>query len=112
MPWGITYSHPHSLSAIRYVPVHPVQLYEALGALLIFWVLGRRARRKFSEGTLFFWGLASYAALRFGVEFFRGDEYRGFLVGGRLSLAQFLSLAILFIVSLRRCFERPVQVSS
>ncbi len=98
LPWGITFSHPHSLSAIRYVPVHPVQIYESVGALMIFWALLRRGRKKAPEGTLFLIGLGCYAALRFVVEFFRGDEYRGFLMGGRISLAQFFSAVIIVVV--------------
>jgi phosphatidylglycerol---prolipoprotein diacylglyceryl transferase len=112
LPWGITFSHPHSLSAIRYVPVHPVQIYESLGALLVFGGLLRLGRQKSPEGTMFLLGLGSYAGLRFFVEFFRGDEYRGFLMGGRISLAQFFSVAILVIVLLYAKYRRALRLQA
>lgn len=112
LPWGVTFSHPHTLSAIRYVPVHPVQIYESLGALLIFFALRRIGAKKSPEGTLFLTGLGSYAVLRFFVEFFRGDEYRGFLMGGRISLAQFFSLAIAGVILLYAKHRRALRMQA
>ncbi len=100
MPWGVEYWHRHTLSAIKYVPVHPVQLYESVGCLLLFILTLRVFRTKPAEGSIFFLGLGGYACLRFVVEFFRGDEYRGFVLNGSLSFAQFLSLAILLLLGL------------
>lgn len=61
-------------------PIHPVQLYEAAGLLLIFLILRRvHARRRFpGQVALTFFVL--YPFLRFVVEFFRGDATRGYLV--------------------------------
>ncbi len=101
LPWGVTFSHKQTLSGMRYVPVHPVQLYEAVGALLIFLWLNRTALSKTSHGNVTAWGLLTYAALRFGVEFFRGDDYRGYVLGGYLSVSQAISLFIAAILLTR-----------
>lgn len=75
------------------VPVHPVQLYEALGNLLIcgmlllFW-----SRRKFL-GQIALSYIILYSTMRFGLEFLRGDALRGIYSG--LSTSQWLSLALL-----------------
>lgn len=72
------------------LPVWPTQLYEAGGNFLIFallfFVLWRRRR---FEGQIFSAYLLLYGALRFGVEFLRGDADRGIWRG--LSTSQWLS---------------------
>lgn len=87
--------------------VHPAQLYEALvGAAMIAVVLAaRRARRRAQvsldgaahawaarDGAIFRAAIATYAAGRFVVELFRGDE-RGSL--GPLSMPQWMAIALL-----------------
>jgi phosphatidylglycerol:prolipoprotein diacylglycerol transferase len=60
-------------------PLHLTQLYEAAGELALFaLLLARRPRRRFA-GELALVYAAGYAALRFGVEIFRGDRARGFV---------------------------------
>jgi phosphatidylglycerol:prolipoprotein diacylglycerol transferase len=67
--------HGHTL------PVHPTQLYESVGQLVLFLAfLGLRARRRF-HGQLFGMWLVAYALLRSSVEYFRGDAERGTLHG-------------------------------
>jgi phosphatidylglycerol:prolipoprotein diacylglycerol transferase len=61
-------------------PLHPAQLYEAAGNLLLFGVLmlaRRRLRPRPGAVLLLYLGL--YAALRFVVEIFRGDPGRRFV---------------------------------
>jgi phosphatidylglycerol:prolipoprotein diacylglycerol transferase len=60
-------------------PLHPTQLYEAAGELLIFALLcSVRPRLRGRPGALLLCYLGLYALLRFGVEIFRGDTLRGF----------------------------------
>lgn len=92
---GVTFSHPETFAAIRHTPVHPSQLYEAFGALLIFGYLQWRFRNRAYRGQIFFHGLSLYAVLRFLIEYFRGDEYRGYVFHGLISYSQLISLAIL-----------------
>jgi phosphatidylglycerol:prolipoprotein diacylglycerol transferase len=73
-------------------PLHPVQLYEALGELALFFALAWLARRKRYDGQVLVAYLAGYAALRFVVEIFRGDAGRKFLAAG-VSTSQAIALA-------------------
>lgn len=78
------------------LPVHPTQLYEALGCLLIAAVgmLLVRPRKRF-DGQVMLTFLASYAVLRFGLEYLRDDD-RGAWLG--LSTSQLLGLLFLALV--------------
>ena len=61
--------------------LHPTQLYEAIGEVLIFaalLVMRPRAHRR--PGTLLVMYLGLYALLRFVVEMFRGDVVRGLVL--------------------------------
>ncbi len=63
------------------LPLHPTQLYESFGQLLLFalLVVARRYRR--FHGEIFALWLMAYAVLRSTVEAFRGDLERGTLHG-------------------------------
>ena len=92
---GVVFTHPLSPAARLAAGqrLHPVQLYEAAGllllglALLLVW----RARRL--RGQLFLVYLGAYAVLRLGLEALRGDPDRGSL--GPLSTSQVISLGVL-----------------
>ncbi len=85
------------------VPLHPTELYEAFGTLLLCILLVRFERRAFS-GETFARYVVGYALLRGTIEFFRGDP-RG-EVFGVMSTSQFIALcgvcAGLAIFALRR----------
>jgi phosphatidylglycerol:prolipoprotein diacylglycerol transferase len=62
-------------------PLHPTQLYEAIGeALICLALLALRPRLRARPGALILTYLALYGALRFTVELFRGDVARRFIV--------------------------------
>jgi len=93
-PWGVVFSNEVGL-APRGIPIHPTQLYSAAGnlflfAFLYFWV---RPRQRF-DGQIFGLYLVLYPAMRFIIEFFRGDP-RGAI--GFLSTSQVLGLPLLFL---------------
>lgn len=94
--WAVTFNNPDTL-AVHGVPIHPTQLYEASGNLLIFLFLHFYNKKEHAAGKTFAFYLIIYAALRFIVEFFRGD-YRGNEFFG-LSIAQNVSI-ILFAAGL------------
>jgi phosphatidylglycerol:prolipoprotein diacylglycerol transferase len=74
-------------------PVHPTQLYEALGCLLLSVGLSRwspRHQRFDGQTTLLF--LIGYALLRFAIEYLRADDRGGF---ASLSTSQWISLLAL-----------------
>jgi phosphatidylglycerol---prolipoprotein diacylglyceryl transferase len=74
--------------------LHPTQLYEAFGELLLFalLVLVVRPRRRFQGQLLASW-LIAYACLRGLLELFRGDLARHAYLG--LNSGQWISVAIL-----------------
>lgn len=101
VPWAVTFTDPvaHRLHAdLPWVPIHPVQLYELAGTLVIAtlldWMAGRRHRR----GTIALTYIALYGALRFVVEMFRGDLVRGSVLG--LSTSQAIGLVSCLAASL------------
>ena len=79
------------------LPVHPTQLYEALGCLLIAaaLVLVVQPRKRF-HGQVMLAFLGAYAALRFVIEYVRADD-RGGLLG--LSTSQLLGVVITALVA-------------
>jgi len=78
------------------MPVHPTQLYESLGELVLFAVLviAVRPNKRF-HGQVFAAWLMAYAVLRTVVELFRGDIERGVVAG--LGVGQWTSIAIFAI---------------
>jgi len=94
MPWGVTYpSHsPASKLFGTGTPVHPTQIYEAIGGLITFIILMTYKHRKRFDGELiilYFW---IYSAFRFITEFFRGDSDREYI--GPISTSQFIGIII------------------
>jgi phosphatidylglycerol:prolipoprotein diacylglycerol transferase len=88
------------------LPVHPTELYEALGALLLLGALFARRRAQRHHGELFLFAIVGYALLRFMTEIVRGDADRGLLL--RLSVSQWCALlsAALAVFALRQLFQR------
>ncbi len=72
-------------------PLHPVQLYEAGGELVLFFLLSLLGRRKRWDGQVLVAWLIGYSLLRFTVELFRGDAVRKFVVAG-LSTSQAIAI--------------------
>lgn len=60
--------------------VHAVQLYDALGGLLLFGLLIWIRRRKRYHGQVFIWWMMLYPLMRSTMELFRGDTERGFVL--------------------------------
>jgi len=78
--------------ALASLPVHPTQLYEAIGCALIAVVTFHRLSRRTFDGQVFLVFLAAYSVLRVLIEYARADD-RGALAG--LSTSQWISLFIL-----------------
>lgn len=116
MPWGITFTNPYSAENVGvplHVPLHPTQIYESIGAFILFIYLMWRLKRQHFAGQIILEYLGLYAALRFVIEFFRGDEDRGFVLHGLLSTSQFIGIltilgsASAFVYLRRRSREVP-----
>lgn len=75
----------------RSMPVHPVQLYEAVLAMTLGWLLHFNIFRRIRAGEMFWWMGMGYAVIRFPVEFLRADNPP---IYGGLTLSQAISLII------------------
>ena len=95
--FGFT-THNALISSANGVNRFPVQLFEAGFCLLIMVFILRLSRCEKLKGRLFYIYLFTYAIGRFILEFFRGDSYRGFLLG--LSTSQIISVVIIISVTI------------
>ncbi len=94
LPWAITFSNPMANENVGVplgIPLHPTQIYEAVGTLALCVLLLVLERRRYS-GETFVRYLFGYAVLRFTIEIFRGDP-RG-SVFGVMSTSQFIALCL------------------
>ena len=118
VPWGITFTNPLAAANVGTpldVSLHPTQLYESIASLVILGVLLALERRwRPFPGRTFWTYLLLYPAVRFVIEFFRGDP-RG-AVFDVLSTSQFVSallapLSIVMLVLLARAGGSPQRPS-
>jgi phosphatidylglycerol:prolipoprotein diacylglycerol transferase len=97
LPWGITFTNQYANSNVGVTlntPLHPTQIYESVGAFVLFLFLMWRLSRKHTTGQVILEYLILYALLRFVVEFFRDDD-RGFVLYGLLSTSQFIAVLMI-----------------
>lgn len=98
LPWGITFRSRDSLvpDTLLGVSLHPAQLYEAGGNVLVGWAVWRVLRREqeghAQPGSAYIAYLCLYGLNRFLVEFTRADERGAFVLG--LSPAQWTALIL------------------
>ncbi len=90
MPWAVTFRDPDSLAPLN-IPLHPTQLYEAFGNLMIFIMIMTIRPYKRFNGQLFLIYIILYAINRFSVEIFR-DDFRGGMILGVLSISQAIAV--------------------
>ncbi len=122
MPWGVTY--PRTLwnayheqltdglikkGAKCSLPVHPTQLYEALGCVAIFLLLRFVYRKGAPTGLIVALYMLFYGMLRFTTEFFRGDSARPLL---GLTVSQLVAFGLMaggliMLTWLRFGFKEP-----
>jgi phosphatidylglycerol---prolipoprotein diacylglyceryl transferase len=124
MPWGVQFTEAgHEVTGVPLgVHLHPTQLYESFGALLVFFFLLWLHRRKRFSGQVILFYAVLYAVMRFTIEFFR-DDPRGDILGlttlTGLSTSQMLSIIVgitglvFLILRWRRADveEKPEKVS-
>jgi phosphatidylglycerol:prolipoprotein diacylglycerol transferase len=99
LPWGVRFSElGHQITGVPTgIDLHPTQLYESFAMLIVFFfLLWLHKRRKFDGQVILFYALL-YSAIRFAVEFVRGDP-RGDILGltslTGLSTSQIISLVV------------------
>ena len=97
VPWAVAFTDPDAArigGAPLGVPLHPVQLYESMVCIGLFYALVRLNRRKRFDGEVILAYTVLYAIARFLLEFLRGDADRGFVFGGPLSTSQFIAMIL------------------
>lgn len=97
LPWGVVFGHPAD-NSLR-VPRHPVQLYEAIFYLLVFWLLWRLSyRSKFlmKEGMLAGLFFILVFGFRFLVEFIKLEQSE-LITSFPVTMGQILSIPIVLI---------------
>src|SRR5262249_23319234 len=113
VPWAVTFPND-SLCVLPGVPIHPLQLYDAilpLGILLVLIVVDRKSGQK-AEPYLLPLMIGLYAATRFATEFLRPR-----IDGETLLTSQWLEMgAVLGVASLltlgRRGWRRFCRIES
>jgi len=117
--WGIQYTveslayqrhldqglvHFHEMSSL---PVHPTQVYQIIGCLLIAFMVWKVKKHLKIPGNLFLFSIASYGILRFITEFFRDPFANG--LAGELFLGikyvqwiVLIAIVLIFIIIWRR----------
>jgi phosphatidylglycerol:prolipoprotein diacylglycerol transferase len=109
LPWGVRFQSELVDTAMRGIPLHPTQLYEAfsLGVLFagLLWVF----RTKKFDGQVVLTYFMAYPIIRSIIEVFRGDTIRGFVIDGVLSTSQFISILV-FAAALAGLRHRLRQV--
>jgi phosphatidylglycerol---prolipoprotein diacylglyceryl transferase len=100
LPWAVVFRDPEATDiggTPLGVPLHPVQIYESLACVALFFFLVWLGRRKRFDGQIIIAYSMIYAVARFLLEYVRGDIDRGFVLGGLLSTSQFIAVVIILI---------------
>ena len=102
-----------------HTPLYPTQLIEAILNLLNFIILILLYHRKKFHGQIFAIYIFNYSIIRFCLEFFRGDDDRGYVIGSMkhpfssLSVPQLISLiGIITAIILYRIFKKKSEAES
>ncbi len=97
-PWGIYFP-------VHGARLHPTQLYDSLGLLLIFLILKKFQPFKKRDGEVFLLYIILAAGLRFFVEFYRADHsifFIGLSIFQIISLGFVLSAASVYFLKLKK----------
>lgn len=122
VPWAVRYSEGSLAHFHHYenclttgqdlfsLPVHPVQLYETAGCLIVILLLFRLHRLLKARGSLMLTSLILFSMQHFIVEFFRDPSaHTGFLrVTGILSQLQWFIIILVIVLSLI-LFRREIK---
>lgn len=98
LPWGVAFMHP--IDGLPGVPVHPVQLYEALFYLLVFFfllLLWRRDRTTLGSGLISGSFLTLVFGFRFVIEYLKMPQNDAFDANGWIKMGQLLSIPFVLI---------------
>ncbi len=113
LPWGILYKDGSLASEVFSVPVHPVQIYQAIATLAIFFVLMEFNKLKSRKnGQTFFLFLSLFSLMRFFLDFVRYYPESNYV--GNFTVFQigygilFIFSAIIFLLSVVQIIKRKL----
>jgi phosphatidylglycerol---prolipoprotein diacylglyceryl transferase len=109
LPWAVKFPSPHVMAGI---PLHPTQLYEVIGNVVLFLGLSAFAKHKRFDGQIWWLYVLSYGVLRFVIEFFRGDYERYYFGGFTLGHAIAAAMIVVALVALARLHPQAQKASS
>ncbi|HYC51440.1 MAG TPA: prolipoprotein diacylglyceryl transferase family protein [Gemmatimonadaceae bacterium] len=98
-PWGIRYADGPASGGVA---VHPTQMYEAVGDIVVALLLTRHRNRFSRPGSLALAGIAGFALIRFAVEPLRASA----VVSGSLTTVQWTLVAVVTVVALSAMSRR------
>ncbi|MGB7977871.1 MAG: prolipoprotein diacylglyceryl transferase [Chlamydiales bacterium] len=107
LPWGVIFGHPADHGPP--IPRHPVQIYEALFYLFVFFVLWRLSFRKYfleTPGKLIGLFFILVFGFRFVIEFLKIEQSR-LLSVSTLTMGQILSVPVILAGFLFYFWPRP-----
>ncbi len=94
---GVIFTDPACQANPLHTPLFPTQLMEASYIFVVMAILLVIRHRKQFHGQMFLLYLILYAVGRFVLEYFRGDEIRGFVIENYVSHSQFIAFVIVLI---------------
>ena len=97
VPWAVTFTDVYAARTTGTpldTPLHPSQLYESALAFLLFLGLLWLSDRKRFPGQVVLSYTVGYSAIRFVLEYWRGDLDRGSFFGGALSTSQLIAIVL------------------
>src|SRR5579863_5289898 len=97
LPWAVTFTSTRANQLVGVPlgePLHPTQLYESIGELVIFALLYLGFLRPHRDGSVISLYLVLYGLLRFLVEFVRFHDQQSNPLTGPFSTEQWMSLAL------------------
>jgi phosphatidylglycerol:prolipoprotein diacylglycerol transferase len=109
LAWAISFTDPQAMAPLG-VPLHPIQVYELIAYAAVFLVVQRAARTATRDGSALLAYAAFYGAVRFAMEFFRGDPptVAGIIVPQAVSALLVVAAAVSFVL-LRRATRQARQ---
>ncbi len=107
--FGMIYTNPHSAAPLN-VSLYPTQLIEALWLFGLAFFLATYSKKKQFDGQIFALYIGLNAIVRFGIEYLRGDEDRGYFFNGLVSNSQlFAILLLIFALFLYQRFQKSTS---
>lgn len=111
---AVTFTHPDTTTGVPHnIPLYPTQLLESILNLINFIVLMIFFNKKKFQGQIMAIYVFNYSLIRFIIEFFRGDDDRGYVFGGlshpftSLSVPQLISIiGIIMAITMYTVFRK------